>query len=268
MTDALALVALLERALAESARRFVDVQRARDPESGARSRVLSGAHVVVDGGRHAGSNISRVYGLGLDAPCDRALLDEVARFFANGRFAARALVYAPVEPRARPSLVDAGFSPLRTDVVLWRAIDDGPRDAARDEPSLVWDDLGSWTRALAPAFDAEHEREETLLHRHAAFVAPPNAAFAVVDEGAIVAGGALALEGEVAYFLADGTRSEARGRGHQGALIDARVRYAKLHGARHAFAITADGVVSERNYLRAGFVRLCTAEIFTRPSTT
>jgi len=263
MADARTLAALLEHALAESARRFVDVQRARDTESGARTRVLSGGHVVVDGGRHAGSNISRVYGLGLHEPVDRALLEEVTGFFATSRFAARALVYAPVEPRVRPALVDAGFAPLRTDVVLWRGLDDVVHAEAEGAPSLVCDDLVSWTRALAPAFDAQDEREDTLLHRHAAFVAPPNAVFAVVDDGAIVAGGALALEGEVAYFLADGTRTEARGRGHQCALIDARVRYAARRGARHAFAITADGVVSERNYLRAGFVRLCTAEIFT-----
>lgn len=261
MDDILARATELERALAASARRFVAVQDARDPTSGARVATLAGDHVVVDGGRYAGSNISRLYGLGLFGSVTGALLSDVRAFYASSRYSPRAFVYAPVADRVEKALGDAGFTALRTDVVLWRGIDTPGVDA--DAQELRCDDVAAWTRALAPAFGAEDEPEATLLHRHAPFVVAPNAIFAVRDDGAITAGGALALEGEVAYFLADGTRPEARGRGHQRALIDARLRAAGAAGARVAFAITSEGVVSERNYLRAGFARLCTAEILT-----
>ena len=254
----------LERALAESARHFVRIQLALDPACGARVVDIAG-HLVVDGGRHAGANISRVYGLGLTPPLDAASLDAMMAFFVDDARRPRVFLTPFVDARTRALLASRGFTSLRDDVVLGRALDDGHTEPAPAGVVVTQaTDADAWSRVVVSAFGAEHEGADTLRIRHAPFFAEPNATYVATAFGEPAGGAVLARAGDVAYLLADGTRDEHRGRGVQRALIAARLRDARAAGARFAYAITAPDVTSERNYLRMGFARVCVAEIAVR----
>jgi GNAT superfamily N-acetyltransferase len=261
-----ALAQRLERALAFSAQEFVRIQLAIDAHSRARSACIGG-HVVVDAGPHQNLNLARVYGLGLDGPVDDATLDDIEHFFDEGRCLPRVLLSPFVDAGLRTALFSRGFHEVRQDTVLVRALDDEPVERAVHDDAIdivVEHDVATWTHLLAPAFGTTTESFALQHARHAPFVAPPNVALLAFVDGEIAGGAALTVAHETAYFVADGTRPEKRGRGVQSALIAARIAQARTRGATLAHAITAPGSTSERNYLRAGFTRAWVASILTR----
>ncbi len=86
------------------------------------------------------------------------------------------------------------------------------------------------------------------------------------DDDEPVATAALHRVGEVAWLGAAGTLPEARGRGAQTALLRHRLRLAAELGASRVVAKAVPGSVSERNLMRAGFVRAYDVVQWSRPA--
>lgn len=84
-------------------------------------------------------------------------------------------------------------------------------------------------------------------------------------DGAPVAAGLVEVEGDLATLFAMGVIPDARGRGIQRAMIDARLDIAGRRGARVATITTDPGAITERNALRRGFSPVCARAIMARP---
>jgi hypothetical protein len=80
-----------------------------------------------------------------------------------------------------------------------------------------------------------------------------SASFPAELEGRPVATGALSLCEGVALFAGASTVPEARGRGAQTSLLDARLRYAAERGCDLAMMCALPGTASQRNAERQGF---------------
>ena len=79
--------------------------------------------------------------------------------------------------------------------------------------------------------------------------------FALLDEGEVVAGGALFVSGDIAYLSGGSVLPSHRGRQIHSELIRHRLVRAAELGASQAWVTCAPESASERNLLGAGFVK-------------
>lgn len=86
--------------------------------------------------------------------------------------------------------------------------------------------------------------------------------FGVEVEGVLAAAGALHLSGDTALLDGATTLPQYRRRGAQGALLQARVRFAAEHGCRFAFSRTAMNSPSHRNMMAVGMAHLASSQAF------
>jgi GNAT superfamily N-acetyltransferase len=103
--------------------------------------------------------------------------------------------------------------------------------------------------------DAEHpERREFVEQMGALMVAREQSpCFLAELNGVAGAAGGLSLHDGVALFAGAATAPEMRRKGLQGALLEARMRYAFEHGCDLAMMVTEAGSESQRNAERQGF---------------
>ncbi|QDU86097.1 hypothetical protein Pla163_32460 [Planctomycetes bacterium Pla163] len=133
-----------------------------------------------------------------------------------------------------------GWRVAGLDAVFWRdltlPIEATPRRSAVRR--ALGGDLESWRRtlirALELAADDEQRRPERLAHE---FDDPAWQLFLSSDEGQDVAAAASWIEGPVAVMAQAATQVDQRGRGHQQALIEARLRAAAEAGATTAISL-------------------------------
>nr|WP_316046497.1 GNAT family N-acetyltransferase [Planococcus glaciei] len=95
--------------------------------------------------------------------------------------------------------------------------------------------------------------EETMEAARAFLEVPGNTGFLLKQDGKSVAGGTLAIDGQLAELFLASTVAEYRGKGYQNRLIEERLRHAKARGCRHATATTEPNTVSARNMENNGF---------------
>lgn len=251
-----ALAARIEAAQTASLAGIARAVAAQLPEKGAAVATLAGGCAAFAG---ANITVSRAVGLGMSGPVEPADVDALERFYRDRDADASILV----SPFAHPSLLDQlgerGFRLAQLDSVLVRRL--APRDTLPAVPDEIavrvapLEDAAAWVRASLAGFTPEGEAP--ALDRAPVFEAGFHAegyGFLWASVGGVAAGGAgLRVEGMTGYFFADSTLTAFRGRGVQGALIAARLADARAAGCDLAFALTAAGSASQRNYERAGF---------------
>jgi GNAT superfamily N-acetyltransferase len=200
---------------------------------------------------------NEAFGIGWsDEPAEPAL--EALETFYRERSAPCAIGLADPAPAVwRDLLFRRGYR-LRDSLYLWAqplaAADAGGCDG---RIARVSDETGreAWALAVAggfadgrplSAFDIDVARVVARLPGTELFVGHDRS-------GAVVAGGALQVTGDAAYLFSDATLPEARGQGLQGALLAARMAWARERGARVATVQTDPTGPSRRNVERAGF---------------
>jgi GNAT superfamily N-acetyltransferase len=216
---------------------------------------------------------NRVIGLGNSSSANKRVLDNITDAY---RAVGIRNWWIHVSPGARPdalaqTLEARGFTrpPRRSWAKLWR----GNEPAARLETDL---EVRALKRGEERAFGA------TLA---AAFEMPPSAipwfatmprqlgwrAVAAFDQGRMIGGGLLHLQGENAWLGAGGVRPEARRKRAHRALILARVRLAIEEGARHLVTETGEQIGDEanpslRNMLACGFAKIFSRDNHAAPA--
>jgi hypothetical protein len=235
---------------------FVEARSRAVPESGAAWMNVGGALAMYDG---IDSPITQTFALGLNGPVSDADLDRLEQFFTSRG----AAVCHEVSPMAAPSLL-AQLAARRYEVVeltsvMWRPIDPDVRVTARQPPGmpvrLIRDDEHAiWADTAAAGWSHLPELTGFLqalaavnVHRrhHVPFMAeldgrPAAVGSLIVVDGVAILGGAC-------------TVPEARRRGAQLALLEARLRHAAQHGCDMAIMGAAPGSGSQRNAERQGF---------------
>lgn len=254
----LALARRLERAEGHANARFIQSRARISPGLGACWLVAGGAYAMFDG---VGSPLTQTFGLGLFEPVTADVLDRIEGFFSSRG----ADTFHEVSPLADPSalaLLNArGYRPCEFTSVTVQPL------APEQDPPAVTSTIGSFVVRVATPGDLD-TWARTALRGWSEFPevidfmegfgptaagAEDARAFLAELDRVPVATGMLAMHDGVALLAGASTVPEARGRGAQRALLQARLRYAAASGCRLAMMCAAPGGGSQRNAERSGF---------------
>lgn len=110
-------------------------------------------------------------------------------------------------------------------------------------------EMEEWAKRVAIGFGFIEAREQFLHYVRAKGVC----AFAVFDQGNLVAGATIAMHGDTCDLGVASTLPLYRGKGLQKMLLSARLNHAKQQGVSLATVTTEPGTISDRNVQKIGF---------------
>ncbi len=249
----LALSRRLERAEGTANAGSVEARARLRPSSGATWTRVAGAYAMFDG---VGSPLTQTFGLGLFDEVGPAELDAIERFFTERG----ASVFHEVSPLAPAGLIallnDRGYRPVEFTSVMFRPVSGaGTGGVSPVQVRLVGGDEESvWTRTAAAGWGEHPEAAEFMREIGALTMATTDAVCFLGELGAEpVATAVLRVHDGIALLAGASTVPQARGRGAQQALLEARLRFAAEHGCDLAMMCALPGSASQRNAERQGF---------------
>lgn len=201
----------------------------------------------------AGSPLTHAVGAGMLPGAGPAELDRIEAFYRS-RGVASLLDLCPLAQDEFVRAVQSRpYRVIELNNVLVRRLSPGeefPADAA--VRNVAGDELSEWKAVVSRGFAEGAEPAPEAVE--AMDVCAPGAhCFLGRTDGRGVAGSAMGMLDGVAWMFGDATLPEARGRGLQQALIQARLAFAVAHGCDLAGVSVIPGSASNRNYERAGF---------------
>lgn len=244
----------LERAEGHANRRFIEARARVEPDRGATWTQVAGADAMFDG---PDSPLTQTFGLGLFAPVSSDDMEALEVFFSRRG----APVFHEVCPMAAGATIELltarGYRPIEFTSVLYQPIE--PDAAAPPSSDIAVSPLRpghqeAWAELSARGW-AEFPELAPFLRDFGRVMAASEdtAAFVATIEGQPIATGALAWHGGVALLAGASTVPEARGRGAQAKLLEARLAYARALGCTLAMMGAQPGSGSQRNAERNGF---------------
>ena len=251
----LALSRRLERAEGHANARFVEARARVEPSVAVCWTEIAGAYAMFDG---PDSPVTQSFGLGVFAEASESDLDSIEAFFFD-RGAACHLEISPLAGLELTRLLVArGYMPEEQSNVLYQTLPGAPTHAldprievrlSPPEESELWGrialegwrgespEIVDYLRSIGPAIAARED----------------SAPFLALIEGRPVACGALCTHQGTAVLAGACTIPDARRRGAQRALLDARLAWAAAKGCDLASVVTQPGSSSQRNAERQGF---------------
>lgn len=188
-------------------------------------------------------------------------IDCLTRFFHDRGAPARVWVNPLADPSLEKALASAGYEPVGRNNAL--AIDLSANGATRDRRIVEESDAQAWGFISARGFLDRYDgvEEGTFL---AASIASSDGVIALstVDDGIIVATGAMTVQGELASLFAGSTLAEHRGKGYHRAMVADRLARARERGARYARTSAPIGSTSESNFRACGMTVLYTRTLW------
>lgn len=245
----------LERTEAVSNAGFVEARAEAFPDVGAKWIEVAGAYAMFDG---PGSPVTQTFGLGVFEPLTVEHFDQFEQFF----FERGADTFHEVCPLADPStfalLSERGYKPIEFSNVLYQPISvDLQLDAPRNEHIKVRltgkDEIDLWADTVFEGWSEFTEVADFLRDLGRVQARSKSLSFLAELDGKPIAGGALAIVGDVALLAGASTIPSARRQGAQLALLEERLRYGAAHGCTVAMMVTQPGSGSQRNSERHGF---------------
>jgi GNAT superfamily N-acetyltransferase len=209
---------------------------------------------VFDG---AESPATQTFGLGMFEELTAETLNIIERFYLDRG----APVFHEVSPLAGVAALDLlcarNYRPIEISSVLYRAVTNttvqehtnvrvrvtGPHEAAL------------WAQVNAQGWSHEHPELADFILESGALASAREQSVCFLGEldGEPGAAGTLCIDEGVALFGGAATVPQFRRRGLQGALLEARMRYAADHGCDLAMMVAEAGSNSQRNAERKGF---------------
>ena len=214
----------------------------------------AGADVVFDG---VDAPTTQTFGLGLFEELTPGLLDEIERFFLERG----ASVMHEVSPLAGATTLDLlcarTYRPIEISNVMFRTVE-RPESEGRDGIRVrvvEVDEAERWAAVSAQGWTHEHPELKEFVEKMGVLMVAreQSPCFLAEMDGVAGAAGGLSLHEGVALFAGAATVPEFRRRGLQGALLEARMRYALEHGCDLAMMVAEAGSNSQRNAERQGF---------------
>jgi GNAT superfamily N-acetyltransferase len=251
VTD-LALSRRLERAEGTAAAQFVKARARMQPDIGSEWIEVAGTYVMYDGPR---SPVTQTFGLGLFERASASDLDTIEKFYREKG----APVYHEVSPLADKALMnllpDRGYRPVEFTSVMYQAIPDIHPTTSDVKVRVIGpDEHRLWVEVALEGWRELVDFPELMIELMIVCTARDDSpSFLAELEGRPVAAGALCLHSGVALLAGACTIPEARRRGAQRALLEARLRYARDAGCDIAMMGAEPGSGSQRNAERQGF---------------
>lgn len=250
----LSLSRRLERAEARSNAEFVEARAFVEPGSGACWTEVAGCYAMFDG---VGSPITQTFGLGLFEAASDADLTRIEEFFRERGSPTHHEVSPLADPTTFMLLNARGYEPFEFTSVMFRPL--SMSTAARRDSGVSVRLVGPrehehWAQTAARGWSEFEELGDFILGLSRVSAARADAlSFLAELDGRAVATGALSICEGVALLAGASTVPEARRRGAQLALLDARLAYAAEHGCDLAMMCAQPGSASQRNAERQGF---------------
>ena len=250
----LSLSRRLERAEGYGCLNTVKTRAAVEPGVGACWTEVAGCYAMFDG---VESPLTQTFGLGIFEAASEADLQRIEEFFN----ALGAPVYHELSPLADPTtftLLNArGYEPFEFTSIMFRPL--GPeaperRDSGVSVRVVGPDEHELWAQTAARGWSEFEELSDFMLGLSRVSARRPDGlSFLAEIENEPVATGALSICEGVALLAGASTVPEARRRGAQLALLDARLAYAAQQGCDLAMMCAQPGSSSQRNAERQGF---------------
>ncbi len=205
-----------------------------------------------------GSPCTQTFGLGIFADTTADHLGEIENFFADRGSDTHHEVSPLADPSLWPLLVKRGYHPIEFSNVMWRPTADamsGRRRRTRiDVRKVAQNDLDVWVETTVRGWSEFPEVGDYLLDIGPVIANQEGGVLFLAEiDGAAVGAAAVAVHQGVVLLAGACTIPEARRRGAQSALLDARLNYSREHGCDIAMICAAPGSASQRNAERNGF---------------
>ena len=252
----LSLSRRLERAEGRGCLETVEARAKVSPESGACWVEVAGAYAMFDG---VESPLTQTFGLGLFETTAEEDFARIEEFFRERG----APVFHEVSPLADPQtlllLNERGYQPFEFTSVMFRPTRGGAGSGARRDSGVSVRVAGPaeqelWAQTAARGWSEFEGLTDFILGLSRLSAARPStASFLAELDGRPVAAGALSICEGVALLAGASTAPEARRRGAQLALLDARLGFAAERGCDLAMMCALPGSASQRNAERHGF---------------
>ena len=247
----------LERTEARSNAAFVEARAKLFPESGAEWMEVSGTYAMFDG---IESPLTQTFGLGVFAEIKDAELDQLEAFFKKHD----APVLHEVSPLAEASLIallnERNYQPLELTSVMFQEIDDANALKLPLNPNIKTRIIKPgeeklWAQTSANGWATEGEGLADFILGFGEISANCEGGFAFLAEldGQVISSGMLFIYDGVAILGGASTIPEGRRQGAQTALLEARLKFAKLQDCTIAAMGALPGSQSQRNAEKNGF---------------
>lgn len=247
----------LERTEARSNASFIEARAQIAPEKQAEWIEVAGAYAMYDG---VESPLTQTFGLGIfDEITDREL-DELEAFFKRHD----APVFHEVSPLADAALMallnGRGYQPCELTSVMFQELSG---ETSRDLPLnpniktriVEAGEAEIWAQTSANGWASEMAELGEFMFNFGRVSASTRGGFPFLAEldGVLVSAGMLFIYDDVAILAGASTVPEGRRKGAQGALLAARLKFAKAQGCRIAMMGASPGSQSQRNAEKNGF---------------
>jgi len=250
----LALARLLERAEGYACSQFAVARSRIFPRSGSCWTECCGALLTFDG---VEAPTTQSFGLGLFAELTESILEEAEAFFFMRGTPAMHEMCPLVGPATLKLLCKRGYRPIEVSNVLYLPLVEPAASSASDVRVRVVgkDEAALWTDISTRGWTHEHPELEQFMRETSGLLVSREGSpcFLAEVDGQPGGAGGLVIHERVALLAGAATVPEFRRRGLQGALLEARLRYAREHGCDLAMMVAEAGSNSQRNAERQGF---------------
>ncbi|HWW74651.1 MAG TPA: GNAT family N-acetyltransferase [Pyrinomonadaceae bacterium] len=245
----------LEKAEAHGGVGFVEARARVSPEVGAGWIECAGAYAMFDG---VESPVTQTFCLGIFATPNAEDFARVEEFFRERG----AQVFHEVSPLAAPPTLELlnarGYQPCEFTSVMFRPLRRGARAVKTRETDIRVHVIGEgehdlWAETSARGWSESGYGDFMLGLARVGMARADGLSFLAELDGRAVATGAMSVHEGVALLAGASTVPEARGRGAQLALLDARLSHAAEAGCDLAMMCALPGSASQRNAERQGF---------------
>ena len=250
----------LERTEARANADLVETRARVSPESGAIWIEVAGAYAMFDG---IGSPLTQTFGLGVFEEVTDEHLEELERFFKERGTE----VFHEVSPMTDPSLLsllsERGYRPVELTSVLYRELELGvpPSGAFGGGQSEIKtriideSEADLWADTAAGGWSTEGEGLADFIRGFGSIAARTSGGHPFLAEldGRPIAAGGFQMYGDVCILAGASTVPDARRKGAQNALLQARLQFARDSGCRFAMMCALPGSQSQKNAQRNGF---------------
>jgi GNAT superfamily N-acetyltransferase len=234
---------------------FVEARAVVSPEAGACWIECAGAYAMFDG---VESPVTQTFCLGMFAAPTREDFASIEEFFRERG----AQVFHEVSPLADPATLELlngrGYQPCEFTSVMFRPLRRGAHVVNTRGTEIRVRVIGEgehelWAETSACGWSESGYGDFMLGMARVGAARADGLSFLAELDGRAVATGAMSIHEGVALLAGASTVPEARGRGAQLALLDARLSHAAEAGCDLAMMCALPGSASQRNAERQGF---------------
>ena len=247
----------IERANGRSNADFIESHAKLFPQSGAEWVEIAGVYAMFDA---IDSPTTQTFGLGLFGEITNIEMDKIEAFFRERNSSVIHEVSPLADPQIFPILNERGYQPIEFSSVMYQTLDSANIFSQSGNSQILTRiikknevDLFAETSTKGWLDEMPEYAEQMLEFSRIGASAEGAIPFIAELHDEPIATGTLYLYDDIAILAGASTIPEARKKGAQNALLEARLRYALENGCKIAIMDAMPGSQSQRNAEKNGF---------------